>query len=288
MLSAAPRTPATAILLHGLCSTADEMLSVVSGLRRAGHGVLPLAIEGYSYDPSREHQQASPYREWLRAVGQAVRGEAQRGRRVVLVGLSAGASLALGALIDREVAAAVDGLVLMSTSLRLDGWAVPPYRFLLPLALYTPLGRFWQYRERPPYGVKNPRVRGWVMRELAERRVSRAGAATIGVPHLRENDRLRRLIRRLLPTLECKSVLALHAVEDEVASPANVALVQQLKAGAFRSVLLRDSYHMVTIDNDRRDVVRETVRFVDAAAAAPALRPATIPPVEPCHAIVHL
>ncbi|MDE2081483.1 MAG: alpha/beta fold hydrolase [Burkholderiales bacterium] len=265
------------------------MLSVVSGLRLAGHRVLPLAIEGYSYDPARTQQRASSHRDWLHAVGQAVRGEARRGHRVVLVGLSAGASLALGALIDPEVAGAIDGLVLMSTSLRLDGWAVPRHRFLLPLALYTPLGRFWHYRERPPFGVKNPRVRGWVARELAERRVSRAGAATIGVPHLRENDRLRRLVRRLLPTLRCKSVLALHAAEDEVASPANVTLVQQqLQAGSFRRVLLPDSYHMITIDNDRRDVVRETVRFVDAAAAAPTAHPAPQPPAPLRHAVVHL
>ncbi|MDE2146811.1 MAG: alpha/beta hydrolase [Burkholderiales bacterium] len=268
------------------------MLSVVSGLRLAGHGVLPLAIEGYSFDPSRARQRASSHRDWLSAVGQAVREESRRGQRVVLVGLSAGASLALGALIDREVAEAVDGLVLMSTSLRLDGWAVPRHQFLLPLALYTPLGRFWHYRERPPFGVKNLRVRGWVARELAERRVSRAGAATIGVPHLRENDRLRRLVTRLLPTLRCKSVLALHAAEDEVASPANVTLVQQqLQADSFRRVLLPDSYHMITIDNDRRDVVRETVRFVDAAAAAafaPAARPAPQPPAPLHHAAVHL
>ncbi len=272
-MSAAARRPTTAILLHGLCSTADEMLSVVSGLRLAGHAVLPLAIEGYSFDASRVEQRASSHREWLRAVGEAVRREAARGRSVVLVGLSAGANLALGALIDAEVAAAIDGLVLMSTSLRLDGWAVPPYQFLLPLALYTPLGRFWRYRERPPYGVKNPRVRGWVVRELAQRSVSRAGAATIGVSHLRENDRLRRLVSRRLSRLRCKAVLALHAVEDEMASPVNVELLErELRADSFRSVLLRESYHMITIDNDRRDVVRETVRFVDAVAAAPAVR----------------
>ncbi len=288
-MSASPQGRISAVLLHGLCSTSDEMLSVMSGLRLAGHDVIPLAIEGYSYDDARLEQRATPHGDWLAAVGRAVRHEAGRGRRVVVIGLSAGANLALGALTDPEVAAQVDGMVLMSTSLLLDGWAVPRYQFLLPLALYTPLGRWWRYRESPPYGVKNPRVRGWIERELAERRVSRAGAATIGIAHLRENDRLRRLVHRRLPTLSCNSALVLHAVEDEIASPANVALLEsKLRAGSLRSVLLSNSYHMITIDNDRQHVVRETVRFVDAVARRATSNPFPQPQTDRNHDPVHL
>jgi carboxylesterase len=140
----------------------------------------------------------------------------------------------------------------------------------MPLALYTPLGRFWRYREQPPYGVKNLRVRRWIERELAARRVSVAGAAVLEVAHLRENDRLRRLVRRQLPRLVCPPVLALHARDDEVASPANVTLLeQQLRTHSFRSVLLPDSHHMITIDNDRTQVIEETLRFVDRVADRP-------------------
>ena len=257
----------TALLLHGLCSTPDELMPVQGPLRDAGYRVVPLSVTGYSFDEARITQRATPYRQWLHDVAVESRRQHSLGQRVVLVGISAGAALALGAAM--HCADVLDGLVLMSTTLQYDGWAVPRHHFLMPLALYTPLGRFWQYRERPPYGVKNPRVRRWIERELNARRVSRAGAAVIGVPHLREHDRLRRLVRRKLASFECPPVLALHATDDEVASPSNVSLLERrLRARSFRSVLLPDSHHMITIDNDRQRVVSETLAFMAEVSAA--------------------
>ena len=62
-------------------------------------------------------------------------------------------------------------------------------------------------------------------------------------------------------------MLALHAREDEVASVANLGiLAQELGCGAFRSVVLGNSFHMITIDNDRQQVVRETVEFAASIA----------------------
>jgi len=271
--------PTTALLLHGLCSTPDELLPVQAALRRAGHGVRALVVPGYSYDGTTKHADPHTHRAWVHSVAQQVRAEAAAGRRVVLVGLSAGAALALGTAL--HCPGLVAGLVLMSTTLRYDGWAVPSHHWLMPLALYTPLGRFWSYRERPPYGVKNVRVRDWIERELRTRRISSAGAAVIGVAHLREHDRLRRLVRSALSSFACPPVLALHAQDDEVASPANVTLLRErLRTPSFRSVLLRESHHMITIDNDRQQVARETVEFVDAVAGAPSAP--VCPPEEPC------
>ena len=184
--------PVHVILLHGLCSTPDELLSVETALNRAGHGLTALRIPGYSFEAQAQQQPLRRDQDWLQTVNGAVQASSAKGLQVVLVGISAGATLALGVLPmcgDR-----LAGLLLMPTTLRYDGWAVPWYQFLMPLALYTPLGGFWQYRESPPYGVKNPRVRRWIERELATRRVSRAGAAVIGVGHVREHDRLRRRV----------------------------------------------------------------------------------------------
>jgi carboxylesterase len=269
------------ILLHGLCSTPDELLPIDTALRDAGFDVTPLRIPGYSFEPQAGEQPLTRYQDWLDCVAAAVKSRQgqgqQQGQPVVLVGISAGATLALGALARGD--AAIAGVVLMSTTLRYDGWAVPWYHFLMPLALYTPLGRFWQYRESPPYGVKNPRVRRWIERELETRRVSSAGAAVIGVAHLREHDRLRRRVLASMPALRCQRVLALHAREDEVASPANMALLQAMQAGAMRQVLLPNSHHMISIDNDREQVTRETLDFVKGVLQAQpqALRLAALP-----------
>ncbi|ODV05576.1 MAG: esterase [Rubrivivax sp. SCN 70-15] len=249
------------LLLHGLCSTPEELLPVQAALRAAGHEVRSPSLPGYSFDVSSQQQHATGWRDWLHQVTAQAAALREHHATVVLVGISAGASLALGTVMLGEVP--IDGLALMSTPLRYDGWSVPWYQFLMPLALYTPLGRFWQYEERPPYGVKNPRVRRWIERELQSRRVSRAGAAVIGVAHLREHDRLRRELLRRLGHFDCPPVLALHAREDEVASLANVELLaQRLGSALVRRVVLENSHHMITIDNDRPQVVRETVSFV--------------------------
>lgn len=255
-------TQGTAVLLlHGLCSTPDELLPVRAALRSAGCTVVAPRIPGYSFDPEAALQKAGPWRTWIDAVEAQVDALRREHDRVALVGISAGASVALGAAI--RCGTRVDAMVLMSTTLRFDGWAIPRTQWLLPLALYTPLGRWWNYRESPPYGVKNERVRAWIERELQQRRVSRAGAAVIGVDHLREHDRLIRHVRSQLGQVRCPRVLAIHAREDEVASLANLDLLARgLGATRLRTLVLDNSYHMVSIDNDRQQVASETTAFV--------------------------
>lgn len=261
------RARTAVLLLHGLCSTPLELMHVQAALRSAGHTVAAPLIPGYSFDASTFEQHAAPFMQWLASIALEVERLRADHERVLLVGISAGAALALGAAL--RLGERLDGLVLMSTPLRLDGWAVPRTQCLLPLALYTPLGRWWRYREREPYGVKNERVRGWIARELAQRRISRAGAAVIGIGHLREHDRLVRHVRRDLPLVRCPRVLALHAREDEVASPANLELLARaFGRERLRTVVLQDSYHMISIDNDRHRVAQETVAFADAVALA--------------------
>jgi carboxylesterase len=261
-----PEVQRTAVvLLHGLCSTPDELLTVQSALRARGYAAHPLSIDGYSFDANAPLQHAAPYERWLDPNPALVTALPKPHDRVMLVGISAGSSLALGAAI--RCGRDVDALVLMSTTLRFDGWAIPCTQFLLPLAFYTPLGRLWQYRERPPYGVKNERVRAWIERELRHRKISRAGCSVLGVDHLREHDRLIRHVRRNLNAVQCDNVLALHAQQDEVASVANLGILARgLRCRAFRTVVVANSYHMITIDNDRQQVVRETVSFADAVA----------------------
>jgi len=261
--SASSRT--AVVLLHGLCSTPDELQGVQSALRSVGYSVHPMSIDGYSFNASIEKQQAVPFEQWIDSIERRVDALRASHDRVMLVGISAGASLALAAAV--RCGRRVDALLLMSTTLRFDGWAIPRWQFLLPLALYTPLGRFWKYRERAPYGVKNERVRAWIERELRTRRISSAGSSVIGIAHMREHHRLMRHVRRQLGRVVCDHVLALHARQDEVASVGNLdVLARGVRSSSFRAVVLGDSYHMITIDNDRHQVVRHTLEFASAIA----------------------
>jgi carboxylesterase len=191
---------------------------------------------------------------------------------VTLCGVSLGATLALAVAAERP--AIIRGLSLISTTIFFDGWNVSRWRFLLPLAYWTPLGRFYRYRETPPYGVKNPRVRAWIAAELERGRLSSAGASTIPTTSLREAARLISHVKRNLARIRMP-VLMIHAREDDVASLENVRFVaRRVGTTMFREFIVTDSYHMITLDNDRDHAAMKTVQFFNRAADLLAKEPA--------------
>jgi len=249
------------LLLHGLCSTPDELLSVYVALTREGHQAKHLVIPGYSFDASMDQQEASVFESWIDFVCKEIQDIKAQGQEVNLIGLSAGVTVALGAAL--KVPQSIDRLILLSTPLILDGWNIPFIHFLLPLALYTPLGALWKYKEKSPFGVKNVRIRDWIERELSHRRVSQAGASVLEVAHLREHDRLRRYVMKHLPMTDLPHALVIHAREDEVAGLSNVRwLEKSWQLGQIQVVLLDNSYHMTTIDNDREQVCKAILDFL--------------------------
>jgi carboxylesterase len=254
------------VLVHGLCSTSDELLTVKNALEKEGLSTISWVIPGYSFDVELDHQWASHFESWVEFLhAQIVDLRAQHSSpiHIQLIGLSAGANLILGLAIKHPDDA--QSMVLLSTPLWIDGWSVPFYHWLLPLALYTPLGVFWSYKERDPFGVKNERIRAWIKKQLSDRRISSAGASVLEIGHLRAHDQLRRFVKKALPQSIMPRTLMIHAREDEVASLNNVRWLQLHWHGAKLSyVELNNSYHMITIDNDRQQVCEEILDFTRA------------------------
>jgi carboxylesterase len=198
---------------------------------------------------------------WTNYVEAEVYALKQSYAQVILLGISAGANVALSVAVKNV--ALVDGLVLMSTPLILDGWNIPFYHFLFPLALYTPIGRLWSYEEKPPYGLKNERIRAWVAKDLKARRLSSAGASVLEVTHLREHDRLQKHLMTSMSSVSAPPTLVLHASEDEVASLENVRFIQMnWKTPSLRCHVLENSYHMISWDNDRAEVCQKVIDFL--------------------------
>jgi carboxylesterase len=262
------------LLLHGLCSSPLEVRQFARLLREQGFVVTTLTLSGYTA-PEADAAGASTRADFRRWIADSVR-EVDRlvalHDEVTLCGVSLGATLALAVAAERP--AVVQGLSLISTTLFFDGWNVSRWRFLLPLAYCTPLGRLYRYRETPPYGVKNLRVRAWIAAELKRGRLSSAGASTIPTPSLREAARLIRHVKRNLARVRAP-VLMIHAREDDVASLANVRFVSQhLGTKLFRECIVADSYHMITLDNDRDHAAMKTVQFFNRATDLPVSEPA--------------
>ena len=278
--TAVPASAATAarrsrvvLLLHGLCSSALEVRQFARLLRAQGFVVTTLTLAGYTAPEADAAGAKTPadHRRWIADGVREVDRLAGLHDEVTLCGVSLGATLALAVAAERPEV--VRGLSLISTTIFFDGWNVSRWRFLLPLAYWTPLGRFYRYRETPPYGVKNPRVRAWIAAELERGRLSSAGASTIPTTSLREAARLIRHVKCNLARVRTP-VLMIHAREDDVASLENVRFVaRRLGTTRFREFIVADSYHMITLDNDRDHAAMKTVQFFNRAADLSAKEP---------------
>lgn len=251
------------VLLHGLRSTPREFGLIALSLRNRGVRLITPHIEGYSLDDRRAR---TSWSQWAAAASAAIAAAVPPGQPIVLGGLCAGGLLAASLTLDG--AHRVAGLVLMSPTFDYDGWGQTRWRHLRELGYALGLDRWIRVAERDPWGVKNPKIRAWVAREMKERAGSAAGPSTLPLWAIHEVDRLKDRVRAQLPRLATRT-LVLHARDDEVCTLASVQrAMQRIAATDKKLVVLDDSYHMITIDNDRHRVAAELFDFTAAIGAA--------------------
>lgn len=252
-----PTGPAV-LLLHGLSANPLELVSVAKSLREVGYVVETPALPGYGVDArTGRAARVPPFERWIDQVEACYdRLRAHHGQ-VVVGGLCMGAVLAM-ALAARRPAAA---LVLISTTLHFDGWNVSRWRALLPLAYLPGLRQCMSFRETDPFGLKNERLRTWVAQAMASQQVSAAGAARLSAAALFQATRLIRHVRPRLPALTAPA-LVLHASEDDVAGPHSVHELQDRLGRRPEVHWFHDSYHMLTLDNERVAVARAVRDFL--------------------------
>jgi carboxylesterase len=254
------------LLLHGLAGSPLEMRYLANALHRQGLSVEVPHIAGYGYGGPASH-----WRNWHdQTVG--IFERLKRDYRSVSVGgLCIGAVLALSLAAEKRLEIAA--LSLLSTTLFYDGWGLPWYRFLMPLGFYTPLRNHYSYREREPFGIKNLRLRERVASAMSSG-FSETGAARTSMNHLFQAGRLIRHAIRNLHAVTTPA-LVMHAIDDETASPKSAHFVaDRIGSSTVRKVLLDNSYHIITMDNDRDVVAQETREFIlqnigDGAARQP-------------------
>ncbi len=258
------------LLIHGLTGTPTEMRFVARGLHQAGFTVRAVQLAGHC--GSNDDLVASGWRDWARSVGVAASELRAQVDHLFVAGLSMGALLALKLAIDRP--GDVDGIGLYGTTFRYDGWAIPPVArlsFLLPLACRLGFGRDRVSMETFPYGIKNERIRSWIVSSMLSGDSEAAGLAGNPWPSLAEFVQLSRHVRRRLASVRAPC-LVVHSTDDDIASLGNVAEIERHVSAPVEKVLLDDSYHMVTVDQQRDIVIGRSARFFDRIAASTPVR----------------
>ncbi|HEY9104017.1 alpha/beta hydrolase [Chitinimonas sp.] len=267
------------LLLHGLISSAAEFSTLKAPLANGGITLQTPSLAGYSHSPRLKPVR---WQDWL-AQAEAELLIASQDGPVAVGGLCIGALLALELAVRHPDK--VNRLVLLSPTLYYDGWGLSRWRRLRHIGYLPGLRRWIGAHEREPYGVKNPQIRKWIARELEKQACSAAGAAKLPLWAIHEAEKLIAHTKRQLSKVKAPALI-LHAREDEVTSLKSAHhLVDALPSS--RLVVLENSYHMVTLDNDRHLVQREIAAFLhhavpSRAAVAPQPTPVHLEGAEPC------
>lgn len=227
-------------------------------LRRHGISYDLLRVPGYT-DADMKTPQS--WQDWLNHSEEAINQLSPTDRPVLLGGLCMGGMIAAALILEKRCRA--DGLILLSPSFVYDGWGLSRWRQWRHLGYLLRLGRLIHIREREPYGIKNPKIRKWVEREMLERARSAAGPSRLPLWALQQGEALIREVRTRLNEIACPTLI-LHAREDEITKLASVqTLFDSMTVAERELIVLEDSYHMITIDNDRQRVVEEIMRFTN-------------------------
>ena len=235
------------------------MFSLATALKQRGFSVEVPHIRGFGFGT-----EVTCCEDWLAQIVERFDHLKREYRTVAVGGLCIGSVLGLALAVERP--RAVSALSLLSTTLYFDGWSIPWYRFLMPLWFHTPVRHLYEYTESKPYGIKNPQIRARVARAM-RKGFSEAGAARITMSHVYQASRLARRVKRSLHEVTAPA-LVIHAIDDETASPKSAEhVMQNISSADKRKVFLGDSYHMITLDNERDAVAAETSVFFKMHAA---------------------
>lgn len=244
------------LLLHGLGGTPVEMRFVALGLARAGMTVScpQLAAHSGNFDELQE----SRWQQWYASAEAALDELRNRCDTVIVAGLSMGAVLALMLAAERKED--VDGVALYSPTLSLDGWGVPWYARLFKLIRQKSVAKWFNFAERDPYGVKDPRIRSLVTAAIESGDSAEAGMLKAPGGAMFEMGCLVNAVRGRANLIQ-QPVLLVHPREDDRASIRNSFWLQRNLAGTVDMVVLDDSYHVVTVDRQRHLVTERTIAF---------------------------
>ncbi len=247
------------LLIHGLTGSPLKLKPLAKKLHKKGFTVKAPCLAGHG--ATVKDLINTTWLDWYATVQQEFRELKKEHETVSVAGLCMGALLAL--YLAYKEPHEVSSLAVLSTTIFYDGWSLPWYRFLLPLSYYPPIKYFYSYayEEREPYGLKNERMRSLKKELLKENSVAYSHFPSQSM------HELFKLIKTVKKTLHSVTVptLILHALEDDLASIRNADYVEHnIGSATVRKVLLKDTYHMLTLDNRKDHVADESVSFFRA------------------------
>lgn len=241
------------LLLHGLTGTSTEMQPVAAALA----GRYPLWVARIAgHETTVADLAATSWHDWFASAAAGADALRTTTRRIVPIGLSTGALLAMRLAASRPDDVA--GMILLSPAIALRRRAVRLLR--------GPLRTLAAFDARI-----GPLQRALARLVIAKRgsdisdvdvRASHPGYQALPFRALLNLLALQKTAWRDAPTLR-QPALVVHATQDHTCPVgAATALHARLGSTTKRLVILEESFHVVTVDRERARVMREIVSFL--------------------------
>jgi carboxylesterase len=250
--------PVGFLLLHGLGGTPVELRFLAQGLHRSGYTVLCPQLAGHG--GSDMLLGATEWQSWLESAEQAFDRLRSQCSQVIIGGLSAGAVLSLHLAARRHDD--IEGVTLFSPTFWPNGWAMPWYSILFRLIRHKPFANLFRSRVKPPYGIKDERIRRFIVDSLRSDGRSLEDVFGRRGGTVWEFKSMAAAAKRLLGEIS-KPVLICHAREDDQSDLSNAYRLQRDLAGPVELLVLDDCFHMITLDRQREQVLERTLTFAE-------------------------
>lgn len=249
------------LLFHGLTGSPFEMRYYGGRLHKTGYDVFCSCLPGHCTDIN--DLKSKRWQDWV-SFGTAEFDKLKLSYdEVFIAGLCLGALVALSIPIENKNPKAI---ALLSPTLSLDGWSLPWFRFLTVLA-HTPLRYFidYSFKEREPFGVKNEHVRKKILTLLTKH--SNTAYDSYPAVTFVELQRFSRYIRRNIEKVKAPAII-MHSELDDICNIKNAEFIYEHIGSVDKEfVRLKDSYHMITVDNDKDIVIEHTMEFFNCISS---------------------
>jgi carboxylesterase len=229
------------LLVHGFTGTPQSLRPWAEYLVERGYTVRLPRLPGHG--TTWQEMNRTRWDDWYAEVDRSFRELHERCERVFVAGLSMGGSLALA--LAEEHGPRVSGLVLVNPAVKYDDWRValiPVLRHVMPSAAaigsdIKKAGVTELAYERSPVHAAHSQFTAWknVVRDLPE---------------------------------VTQPVLVLRSVDDHVVPASSSELIlSRISSTDAKEILLHDSYHVATLDNDAPRIFEESAAFIERLSA---------------------
>lgn len=242
------------LLLHGLTGSPFEMHQYGKALCKEGYDVFCPILPGHCV--GLESLKNAVWKDWYDFSLNEFDELSKKYEKVFISGLCMGSVLALCVAQERDN---VSGIIGLSTTLFLDGKGIPWYRFLSHFAASTIFKFFYLFPETKTCGIKNENIR----KRIANLQESNTSVLNC-YPMLcvLEIMKFSSFARKKMHKVKTP-VLLIHSIEDDFTSIKSAEFVyKNISSEKKELVKLENSYHVITLDNDKKFVTEKSIEFI--------------------------